>query len=180
MTGLGLLLRAALRRDRWMVLWWTLGLVLLYWVTAVSLPATYTSQEALDRAARALAGSPAYVAMSGPTRALDTIGGQVAWQAQVFGAVMIGLMAMFLVIRHTRLEEESGRDEVLRSTPVGRHAPALAGIVVSLGTSLAIGLLAALSVAAIRSRLSGARLQEVVAALQRAAAELAADLAPRP
>jgi len=38
---------------------------------------------------------------------------------------------------------------------------------------------AALSVAAIRSRLSGARLQDVVAALQRAAAELSADLAPR-
>ena len=39
---------------------------------------------------------------------------------------------------------------------------------------------AALSVAAIRSRLSGARLQEVVAALQRAATELGAELAPRP
>ncbi|WAI81198.1 MULTISPECIES: IclR family transcriptional regulator [Achromobacter] len=39
---------------------------------------------------------------------------------------------------------------------------------------------AALSVAAIRSRLSGARLHDVVAALQRAAAELSADLLPRP
>lgn len=38
---------------------------------------------------------------------------------------------------------------------------------------------AALSVAAIRSRLSGARLTDVVAALQRAASELSADLAPR-
>jgi ABC-2 type transport system permease protein len=76
--GFGLLLRAVLRRDRWLLLWWTLGLVLLYWVTAESLPATYTSPEALDRAARALEGNAAYVAMSGPTRALDTIGGQVA------------------------------------------------------------------------------------------------------
>ncbi|HYG42869.1 MAG TPA: IclR family transcriptional regulator [Bordetella sp.] len=38
---------------------------------------------------------------------------------------------------------------------------------------------AALSVAAIRSRLSGARLKDVVAALQRAALQLSADLSPR-
>ena len=30
MTGLAVLLRAALRRDRWMLLWWTLGVVALY------------------------------------------------------------------------------------------------------------------------------------------------------
>ena len=145
MNGLGPLLRAALRRDRWMLLCWLVGLVLLFWATAYSLPVTYTSQEALDRAAAALQGNPAYIALSGPTRALDTIGGQVAWQAQVFGAVVIGLMAMFLVVRHTRQEEESGRDEVLRSTPVGRLAPALAGIVISLGACLLSGLLVAAS-----------------------------------
>lgn len=148
MTGLPALLRSAVRRDRWLLLWWILGLVALYWATAVSIPVTYTSQEALDRAALALEGNAAYVALSGPTRALDTNGGQVAWQTQVFGAVVIGLMAMFLVIRHTRQDEETGRDEVLRSTPVGRLAPALAGVVVSLVASLVVGVLAGLSVAA--------------------------------
>lgn len=148
MTGTLALLGAALRRDRWMVLWWTVGIVLIYYATAAAMPSTYTSQEALDRAAASLEGNAAYVALSGPTRALDTYGGQVAWQTQVFGAVVIGLMAMFLVIRHTRAEEESGRDEVIRSTPVGPLAPALAGVVVSLGASLLIGLLAGLSVMA--------------------------------
>ena len=45
-------------------------------------------------------------------RALNTIGGQVTWQATAFGAIVAGLMSMFLVGRHTRAEEESGRDEL--------------------------------------------------------------------
>ena len=58
--------------------------------------------------------------MTGPARALNTIGGQVTWQAAAFGAICAGLMSMFLVGRHTRAEEESGRDELLRAAPVGR------------------------------------------------------------
>ena len=57
----------------------------------------------------------ALVAMAGPARALNTTGGQVAWQAAAFGAICAGLMSMFIVGRHTRAEEESGRDELLRA-----------------------------------------------------------------
>ena len=38
---------------------------------------------------------------------------------------------MFLVGRHTRAEEESGRDELLRSGVVGRHAPMTAALIVT-------------------------------------------------
>ena len=58
--------------------------------------------------------------MAGPARALNTIGGQVTWQATAFGAIVAGLMSMFLVGRHTRAEEESGRDELVRAAAVGR------------------------------------------------------------
>ena len=59
---------------------------------------------------------------SGPARALDTIGGQVTWQSTAFGSLLVGLMSMFLVARHTRAAEESGRDELVRAAPVGRFA----------------------------------------------------------
>lgn len=147
MTGTLRLLHAALRRSRWMVLWWTVGLVLLYWVTAASIPGTYTSQHALDAAAAALDDNPAYIAMAGPTRALDTIGGQVAWQVQAFGAVLVGVMAMFVVVRHTRAEEENGRDELVRAAPVGRLAPATAGVAMGLGICVVAGMLIAIAVA---------------------------------
>ena len=57
----------------------------------------------------------AFVAMAGPARALNTTGGQVARQATAFGAIVVGLMAMLIVGRHTRTEEETGRDELLRA-----------------------------------------------------------------
>lgn len=139
------LLRAYLRRDRWMLLAWVVGIVLTYYATAASIPSIYTTQAALDEAAALMEGNAAYVAMAGPTRAIDTIGGQVAWQCQAFGAVLVGLMSMFLVVRHTRADEESGRDEMIRAAAVARPAPAVAGVLVSLGANLVVGLLVALS-----------------------------------
>lgn len=131
-TGWTVLLRANLRRDRWMLLWWMAGIVLLYWSQAVGTDATYPTQADLASAAKAMTDNPALVAMTGPARALDTIGGQVAWQASAFGAIVMGLMNMFLLGRHLRAEEESGRDELVRSAAVGRDAPALAALAVVL------------------------------------------------
>lgn len=150
LSGTGTLLRAHLRRDRWMILWWCLGGTLLYWSQAVSLAGLYATQEELDTAAASMGGNAAFVAMLGPARALDTVGGQVMWQCSAFGAVVAGLMAMFLVGRHTRAEEESGRDELVRSAAIGRHAPLAAAFTVSLVASALMGLLVAASLASVR------------------------------
>ena len=44
---------------------------------------------------------------------------------------------MFLVGRHTRAEEETGRDELLRAAAVGRHAPLAAALAVALLANVA-------------------------------------------
>ena len=62
------------------------------------------SQAALQQAAANLERNAGFIAMFGPARALDTVGGQVAWQGVTFGAVHAGLMSMFLVGRRTRGE----------------------------------------------------------------------------
>ena len=51
MTGTWLFLRAFLRRDRWMYLWWGLGVALLYVSQAWSVDGLYATQEEFDRAA---------------------------------------------------------------------------------------------------------------------------------
>lgn len=145
MTGAGLFLRHFLRRDRWMLLWWTLGAVVLYWSQAVSVDGLYASQAEFDRAAELMGSNAAFVAMIGPARALNTIGGQVAWQASAFGAIVAGLMSMFLVGRHTRAEEESGRDELLRAQAVGRLAPMTAALVDALIANVLLGAFVAAS-----------------------------------
>ncbi|NYD41749.1 ABC transporter permease [Nocardioides panaciterrulae] len=145
MTGASLFLRMFLRRDRWTVLAWAAGAVLLYWSQAYSVDGLYTTQVEFDRAASSMGGNAAFVAMAGPPRALNTLGGQVTWQATAFGAVVAGLMSMFLVGRHTRAEEESGRDELLRGTAVGRYASLTAALGTALLANLLLGVLVALS-----------------------------------
>lgn len=145
MTGTVQLVRTFLRRDRWMMLAWSVGIAILYWSQAVSVKGMYATQAEFDRAAAVMGSNAAFVAMAGPARALDTIGGQVTWQATAFGAVSAGLMSMFLVVRHTRAEEESGRDELLRASAVGRRATTAATLVVTLLANVLAGALVAVS-----------------------------------
>jgi len=145
-TGSGALLRFYLRRDRWMLLGWIAATAAVYWSQAVGSIGLYQTQADLDRAAASMESNPAFIAIAGPTRALDTIGGQVAWQSAVTGAILAALMSMFLVTRHTRAEEESGRDELLRSSVVGRDASVLAtGLLVVLA-DLVLAVAVALSI----------------------------------
>ena len=143
MTGTWVLLRVFLRRDRWLLLWWGLGAMLLYWSQAVSVDGLYSSQAEFDRAAAMMQSNAGFIAMAGPPRALNTVGGQVAWQASAFGAVVAGLMSMFIVGRHTRAEEESGRDEMMRAAAVGRFASTTAAFLSSLVANVVLGALVA-------------------------------------
>ena len=75
--------------------------------------------------------------MSGRQVGLDTLGGIVANEISQVAQLGICLMVVFLVVRHTRAEEESGRAELLRSTVLGRDAATLAGAAVASATSCA-------------------------------------------
>jgi ABC-2 type transport system permease protein len=148
MSGAVIFLRDFVRRDRWMYLWWTVGIAVLYYSQAVSVKGLYTTQAEFDRAAASMQSNTAFIAMAGPARALDTIGGQVMWQAGAFGAMLAGLMSMFLIGRHTRAEEESGRDELLRASAVTRHASLSAALANAVLANLVVGLVVAVSLAA--------------------------------
>ena len=139
LTGTGLLLLHHLRRDWWMLLAWTAGATALYVAQAISVEGLYRTQAEFDRAAALMAHNTAFVAMAGPARALNTVGGQVTWQATAFGCILAGLMSMFLLGRHTRADEERGRDELVRSTVVGRHAPMTSALLLTLLANLLLG-----------------------------------------
>jgi ABC-2 type transport system permease protein len=145
LTGTGALTRSALRRDRVRITVWIAAIVLLVLVTASSTKGLYPTQADLDAAATASEDNPAALAFNGPAVALDTLGGQVAFQVGAIGLVLVGLMALLMVVRLTRAEEESGRLELVRSMAVGRHAPLASGLIVVGLMTVVVGVLSALS-----------------------------------
>lgn len=146
LAGAGTLYRFALRRDRVRLPAWVLALLLGTLVPAAKFEGLYP--EAHDRAAAAeTMSSPAARAMTGPEHFLDgayTVGAMIGHQMLGFLGVLVGLMSVLLVVRHSREEEETGRAELVRSCVVGRHAALTAALGVAATASLAVGLLLAL------------------------------------
>jgi ABC-2 type transport system permease protein len=141
MTGTGGLLRFMLRRERVRLPWWLLGAALLVIVQSTQSRNLYDTAEALARLRQTIGANPGVVATSGPTRLLDSLGGEVVFEVFGFVAILIGLMNIFLVGRHTRADEETGRAELIRSVRVGRQAPLAAALALAGSADLAVGLL---------------------------------------
>ena len=147
MTGTATLLRFALRRERFGLPWWLLGAALLVLVQSVQSQNLYSTPEDLAALRRTIGGNTAVVAMSGPTRLLDSIGGEVTFEIFAFVAILVALMNMFLVGRQTRADEETGRAELIRSARVGRRAPLAAALALAGLADVAVGLLVFAAVA---------------------------------
>ena len=146
MTGTWTLVRLILRRDRLRLALWILGIALVVWSSAASVKGLYPTQADLEAAAAPLYDNAAVIALNGPTYGIDNLGGQIVFQVGSFGYVVMALMGMFLVGRHTRADEEEGRTELLRATVVGRTAPVTAVLVVATAAFALLGVLIALSV----------------------------------
>lgn len=142
------LVRLILRRDRIRLPLWTLGLGGVIAVSALSVPPLYDTPEKVAGYAKTVGTSPVSYLMSGRQVGLDTIGGIVANEISQVAQLGVCLMVMFLVVRHTRDEEESGRAELLRSTVLGRHAATLAGLLYGIAGAFLIGLLTTFSMLA--------------------------------
>lgn len=156
LTGVWRLIRFMARRDRIRAPIWIVSTVGIIAASAVSVVELYDtpSQRRLygelakaDETLKALAG-PGY-GLEDPTAATIIMN-----EILIYTFVVIALMGIFLLVRHTRAEEDTDRAELVRSAAVGRLAILVAaftwvgfvafvvaaGIVASL---LAIGLPAA-------------------------------------
>ncbi len=146
-AGTGQLLRLYLRRDRIVLPLWVLLLSLpLGSVYVSSIAKLYSSPADLRNFAHTILSSPAQLAMYGPIYN-TTLGAAGVWKAGMF-YTLIGIATILTVIRHTRAEEESGREELLASTRVGRFASLTATLLLTCGACLIAGLVATLSIAA--------------------------------
>ncbi|MEU4222891.1 hypothetical protein AB0F17_01240 [Nonomuraea sp. NPDC026600] len=143
LTGAGTLARLVLRRDRLILPLW--GLLAAVYPSAIagSTAKLYPTTEALQSTARAAMANPSQVAMRGIVFD-SSVGGLTAWTVGSSGAMLLGLVSMLLVIRHTRVDEESGRRELVGAGVVGRHAPLTAVLAVVFAANLLIAVLMSL------------------------------------
>ncbi|MCM6775852.1 ABC transporter permease [Nocardia sp. CDC159] len=144
-TGTLQLLRLYLRRDRIVGPLWVLLLSLPLGPTYIaSTERVMGSPAELANYAHTINTSPAQLAMYGPAYS-ETLGGVGMWKAGPF-YTFIAIATILVLIRHTRAEEENGREELVASTRIGRYANTTAALLLTCGAALLTGLLATVSV----------------------------------
>jgi ABC-2 type transport system permease protein len=137
-AGTPRLVRLALRRDRIILPIWTASISLL--ILAVVSAETGIYRDEAQRAAGAAFGAANIVTriFDGPASG-TSLGAMSVVEGYVVLAIFVALMAGQAVTRHTRLDEETGRAELIGSSVVGRHARLTAALVVAVGASLVVG-----------------------------------------
>lgn len=147
LTGTGTLLRLAWRRDRVLIPASLLSLTALSVGSAQATIELYPTDAAAREGLGSVLANPSIIAMYGPIGAANRDALSV-FKTVLMGAVFVGLLAYAVVRRHTRVEEELGRLELVGAGVVGRRAPltaamALASLaVVGAGLLTTVGLIA--------------------------------------
>ncbi|MFE1798165.1 ABC transporter permease [Streptomyces sp. NPDC059517] len=140
LAGTWPLLRLALRRDRVVIPLWVGVVALMVVAMPGSLKSVYsTAAERTDLAHQMLTNS-SLRALYGPVFG-DSLGALVAWRIGAYAGVFAGIMSLVVVVRHTRDEEESGRQEMVSAGMVGRRAPLTAALLSALVANAALALL---------------------------------------
>ncbi len=151
LTGTGTLLRLVARRERVRIPLWIMAITLVQVAGAAAYPGIYPT--AADRQAQALIfdSSPAMKAMAGPGHGIEnyTFGAMMTNEYLGFMVIFAALMSVFMVVRHTRAEEEEGRAELVRANVTGSAASLSAALVAALVTNVVLGLLIAVGMASL-------------------------------
>ncbi|MFD6291051.1 ABC transporter permease [Streptomyces anthocyanicus] len=140
LAGTWPLLRLALRRDRVVIPLWV-GVVALMVVSMPdSLKSVYSTAAERTDLARQMLTNSSLRALYGPVFG-DSLGALAAWRIGAYAGVFAGIMSLVVVVRHTRDEEESGRQEMVSAGMVGRRAPLTAALLAALTANAALALL---------------------------------------
>lgn len=137
------LARLALRRDRIVLPVWIAIFPLITVASASATMALYPDEASRMIAASAINDVPVAVALYGRIWGPTSLGALSLLKLAAMGGVMIGLLAIMLVTRHARAEEEKGRTELLGASVVGGWAGLTAAVIVAAVAMISIGVLSA-------------------------------------
>jgi len=135
LTGTVALAKLALRRDRIMLPVWIYLILAGVSANAYTFGRLYKTPSSRSALVASAQSNPALLFLYGRLNG-DSVGALTAWRFGVWGALIAVLMTIFIVIRHTRADEEAGRLELIGSARVGRQAPLVAALLVAVAANL--------------------------------------------
>ena len=144
-AGTRALVQLALRRDRVLVPVWLAVFTVMAGSTASSTLALYPDVASRREIGTTINGNPAMLALYGRVFDVESAGAVAMFKVNAMGAALVAVLAMILMVRHTRAEEEAGRLDLLGAGVVGRYAALTAAALVSGGTAVVLGLLTAVA-----------------------------------
>jgi ABC-2 type transport system permease protein len=137
LAGTGALARLAVRRDRFRLPVWVLLAVGVVAGTASSIRSLYPTPD--SRARYAVGKSAASAVLGGPGYGLGNQGGIVVNESAATVLILVALVSIMLVVRHTRREEETGRAELVGAGAVGWHARLASALLVAAAVAGLVG-----------------------------------------
>jgi ABC-2 type transport system permease protein len=158
LAGTAALVRLALRRDRIVLPVFIVLLAVMVGASADATVKVYPDAASRLQAAVAVNDTASTLALYGPIHDETSIGALSTFKMGIMGAIAVSVLALFLVVRHTRSEEETGRLELLGATVVGRRAPLTAALLVTAGACLAAGAATTLGLIAVGMPAAGSLL----------------------
>ena len=146
----GRLVRFVLRRERVISAVWIIVLVLFSMAIAPAMDSMFSEPGAREQFGESIS-NPVMVAMMGPTYGIGnyTAGAMYSNMMLLWVIIAVAVMNIFLVVRHTRADEELGRAEVIRSLPTGRLAGVNAAMITAAIVNFILAVLLGLGLAAL-------------------------------
>jgi ABC-2 type transport system permease protein len=136
------ILRFQLRRERILLPVWLLGVAALFTASGLAVTREFGDEQQRAAVVALAAGNPAFLFLRGLPDGIGA-GALAFFQTFSFLAVLIALMNVFLITRHTRGEENSGRSELLQATPIARSTTLASVLTIAMGANLGAAMLTA-------------------------------------
>ena len=139
LTGARPLLRASLKQDARNIGPWIVLITALSASSVLAYAWVFPDLASRQQLAATLGANPALSLIFGQARDLLTADGFNAWRAGALGGFFAALMAIFIVIRNSRADEDSGQAELLASGVMGRQTRLAVALIMAAMASVVLG-----------------------------------------
>jgi ABC-2 type transport system permease protein len=141
LTGVRPLLPVALHQDARNIGPWVVLISALSASSILAYSLVFTDAAERSSLASSIAANPALALIFGPARDVSTAEGFNTWRAGMLGAFFAALMAILIVVRNSRAQEDSGQAELLASSVMSRPTRLGVAVAMAIIASAALGLM---------------------------------------